>query len=390
MEKSTGLDFDYAFAGGGCAAQSLLYRMADQPDLCSARILWVEPDEKTGNDRTWCFWEKGEGPFESVVCKSWAMAEVGKKEGRLNLSLGPYRYKMIRSADFYREVRKKETAFTRLVREKVPVKNIHNEGPDGTVVELNDGRNFRVGTVFDSRMPGLEKREGEFYLLQHFKGWFIRTHEPEFDPDRAVLMDFSVDQHKETRFVYVLPFSSTEALVEFTVFSPRLLQHSEYDRELEDYLRRCLKGAYTLTETEFGVIPMYSVRFPTRRPGIYYIGTAGGQTKASTGYTFTRIQRHSDAIVRELTGKSSGGIVSGPAFRHRYFDRVLLHVLARRRAAGDRIFFGLFRRNGAAAVFRFLDEDGTLWQDYRLINTVPILRFIVPGIVELWRMLKGR
>lgn len=389
MENRLPLDFDYAFAGGGCAAQSLLYRMAEWPNLCAAPILWIEPEEKTGNDRTWCFWEKGEGPFENIVCKSWSMAEFGLKGQRMNLRLGPYSYKMIRSADFYREVRKKEAAFTRLAREKTPVKNIRNEGRDGMVVELNDGRSFRVGTVFDSRMPAPEKREGEFYLLQHFKGWFIRTHEPEFDPDRAVLMDFSVEQCRETRFVYVLPLSPTEALVEFTIFSGRLLEQAAYGHELNQYLKGRLKGSYTVTETEFGVIPMYSIRFPYRGPGIYYIGSAGGQTKASTGYTFTRIQRHSDAIVKELAGIGSGGRISGSGFRHRYFDRVLLHVLSRNLASGDRVFFGLFRRNGAAAVFRFLDEDGTFWQDYRIINTVPVLRFIVPGLVELWRMLKG-
>ena len=33
---------------------------------------------------------------------------------------------------------------------------------------------------------------------------------------------------------------------------------------------------------------------------MYFIGTAGGQTKASTGYTFRFIQKQADKIVEEL------------------------------------------------------------------------------------------
>ena len=53
---------------------------------------------------------------------------------------------------------------------------------------------------------------------------------------------------------------------------------------------------YTIVEEEFGVIPMTNTNFPFFKDGMYYIGTAGGQTKASTGYTFRFIQKQAHIL----------------------------------------------------------------------------------------------
>ena len=37
-------------------------------------------------------------------------------------------------------------------------------------------------------------------------------------------MDFSITQKNDTRFIYILPFKSNEALVEFTLFSKSILK----------------------------------------------------------------------------------------------------------------------------------------------------------------------
>ena len=66
-------------------------------------------------------------------------------------------------------------------------------------------------------------------LQQHFIGWKIKTSEPAFTADKATFMDFSVAQKGNTRFMYVLPFSKTEALIEYTLFSKDLLPEKEYE-----------------------------------------------------------------------------------------------------------------------------------------------------------------
>ena len=48
-------------------------------------------------------------------------------------------------------------------------------------------------------------------------------------------MDFSVEQKGNTRFMYVLPTSKNEALIEYTLFSKDLLPKEEYETENKNY-----------------------------------------------------------------------------------------------------------------------------------------------------------
>ena len=50
-------------------------------------------------------------------------------------------------------------------------------------------------------------------------------------------MDFDLPQKQETRFMYLLPFSPNEALVEYTLFSKDLLEDEEYETAINDYLK---------------------------------------------------------------------------------------------------------------------------------------------------------
>jgi lycopene beta-cyclase len=69
--------------------------------------------------------------------------------------------------------------------------------------------------------------------------------------------------------------------------------------------------------------------------------------------------------------------------RFELYDNVLLHVIAKNVVGGAKVFENLFKLNKPAAIFRFLDEDTHFLQEYRLMNTVPILKFIGPGWKEL-------
>jgi lycopene beta-cyclase len=64
-------EFDYIIAGSGCAGLSLLYRLISNESFQHKKILVIDKDLKNKNDRTWCFWEDGEGFFERLVLKKW-------------------------------------------------------------------------------------------------------------------------------------------------------------------------------------------------------------------------------------------------------------------------------------------------------------------------------
>ena len=98
-------------------------------------------------------------------------------------------------------------------------------------------------------------------LQQHFVGWFVKTSNPVFNERQATFMDFSVSQKKNTRFMYVLPFSDSDALVEYTLFSKDLLSLKEYEKAIDSYLIQMGAGEYQIVEKEQGSIPMTAFPF---------------------------------------------------------------------------------------------------------------------------------
>lgn len=376
--------YDYIFTGGGCAALSLAWQMLQQPELKEKRILILDKDTKRRNDRTWCFWETGEGPFESILEKKWERAWFHGPGLSKLLDLKPYSYKMIRSDRFYSHTLDFLHTFPGVEIVHAEVGECREE-KNKVHVTAGD-QQFEAPIVFNSIVPKRPKLPGHFYLLQHFKGWIIKTSKPVFSDTEATLMDFRIDQEGECRFMYILPTSATTALVEFTVFSENLLNSESYETVLKDYLEeRIGLTGYEVLHTESGAIPMFSEPFEKAKSNrIINIGTAGGQTKASTGYTFTRIQRHSARIVETLL-KTGQPFLPGSRSEKRfaYYDKVLLHVLANKNVPAAKIFQNLFRHNKASAVFRFLDEDTDFFQEYRIMNSVPVLKFIGPGWKEL-------
>lgn len=372
------IKYDYVFTGTGAAALSLAVRIKHSPSLRNKSILLIDRSPKNKNDRTWSFWEQGDGFFESIIYKSWDHLSFVSEGMDLSLDITPYRYKMIRGIDFYEHCMDTLRLFpdVQLVQGNVEF----CDTPDGRSSLLLNGELFDTSgaMVFNSIFDEKLQQRNEIYLLQHFKGWIIETDAPFFDPDRAILMDFTVDQSKGTTFAYVLPFSDRMALVEYTLFTSLLLDDSEYEAGLQRYLQSYLKGmTYRIIEKEFGVIPMTDRQFRFFNNGIFHIGTAGGQTKASTGYTFQFIQKQSAQIIAALEkGTLMEKMPVGSPSRFPFYDGILLYLLAKGRPSGKEIFSKLFSRNRAAAIFRFLDNESTLLQELQLMASLPQLPFL--------------
>ena len=61
----------------------------------------LDKDEKSTNDRAWCFWELDETKWGQIATKTWSQGLFINLEQTLDFDLEPYRYKMVRSANFY-------------------------------------------------------------------------------------------------------------------------------------------------------------------------------------------------------------------------------------------------------------------------------------------------
>lgn len=373
--------YDYIITGAGCAGLSLLMHLISSGKFSDKKILLIDKSPKTANDRTWCFWETRPGLFEPIVHKKWTHVSFHADEVSRQMDISPFTYKMIRGIDFYQycfDIIRQQQNVQVL---QAPVDAIDHEETS----VMAGGEKFYAEYIFNSILfekPALKKHE--FYLQQHFKGWLIETEKPVFDDARATLMDFRVSQEHGATFVYVLPVSQTVAMVEYTLFSRDLLKPQQYDDGLKDYIGRFISSAYKVKEEETGVIPMTNHAFSKGKKNVVNIGSAGGQTKPSSGYTFYFIQRHSRAIADDMirTGKP----LTGPLYpkKFSYYDSVLLNVLATGKLRGEQVFTGMFRKNKPADILQFLNNESTLSSDLRIISSLPLFPFLRAGIKELF------
>ena len=375
--------YDYIITGAGCAGLSLLLRLLHEPAFAGKKILLADREPRRANDRTWCFWEKEPGFFEHLVYRKWDRLQFHGSTFSRKLDIAPYQYKMIRGIDFYTycfsEIR-------RYPNVSIVFGNVDavTSAAEGALVTLN-GETISASYVFNSIL--FEKPQPaikQHYLLQHFKGRVIDSAEPVFDDSTATLMDFRVAQDAGATFVYVMPFTARRALVEYTLFSPAVLEQDVYDKGLDDYIRRVLRvDVYAVIEEETGCIPMTNYPFPPYRGNIINIGTAGGQTRASSGYTFWFIQKRVQAIVNSLLLTDHPFTGDGlSSKKSKFYDSVLLHILAGGKLSGEDIFSRLFRKNRAQAIFRFLDDESSVKNDLSIIGSLPALPFLGAALAE--------
>jgi len=377
-------DYDYIILGGGCAGLSLIMHILSSSHLSNKRVLLIEKEVKNKNDRTWCFWEKGNGFFESVVYRKWNHAWF-HADGYSSLKeLGPYEYKMIRGLDFYQYCYAAIEKSGRVDLIHEPVQEVKNANGLVSVKTMNGivTGNYAFNSIMAEK-PAY--KEDDLVLLQHFKGWIIETPTSFFDTENATLMDFRVNQDEGTTFVYVMPLSPTQALVEYTLFTPSLLSDAQYEQALKNYVAEYLKlNEYSIKEKEFGIIPMTNHRFSAGEGAIINIGTAGGQTKPSSGYTFRFIQKNVSAIVKLLEqGKHPQVKKSFFEKRFMWFDSVLLHILFHKKMPGSRVFTLLFSRNKIRRIFKFLDNETNPFEEVVLLNTLPQWPFMKAGWKEM-------
>jgi lycopene beta-cyclase len=367
--------YDFIIAGSGLSGLSLLMRIIRTGKFKDKKILLVDREPKISNDRTWCFWEIEPDLFEPIVHQQWKNVWFHGDGYDKLLNLSPYTYKLIRGIDFYEHcfsvIRQQPNVETRYGQ----VTEISNEKQHAFIVI--DQEKITARFVFSSIIPEQKPiPKKEVQLLQHFKGWVIETNEPVFNPNEATLMDFRVDQSAGTSFVYVMPFTPTRALVEYTMFTRSVLTGNEYDQHLEKFIReRWNNISYSISDQELGVIPMTSRKFPSRDGNIIFLGTAGGQTKASSGYTFKFVQKHTADIVNRLMVGQHPAPLPQPA-RFRFYDRTLLNILYHKRYAGSKIFTALFKKNSAPEILKFLDNETRLLNELKIISTLPPLPFL--------------
>ncbi|MCL6266876.1 lycopene cyclase family protein [Flagellimonas myxillae] len=374
-------NYDYVIVGAGAAGLLLAHTLGNDSFFSEKSILVIDKSDKTENDRTWCFWEKGSGDFDALLHKAWKDIYFSGRDFELSSSISPYTYKMLRGTDFYQHFVRKVKAYSNITWVQDEVVQL-NESKQA--VKVTTQRTIFFGKqVFSSWLDMEAVRKHKHYplLQQHFMGWFLKTDKPVFNPSEATFMDFSVPQKGNTRFMYVLPFSENEALVEYTLFSEELLEQSAYEYEIKAYIKQKLKDSdYEILEREHGSIPMTCYPFHNSNSNrIFHIGIAGGWAKPSTGFTFYNTHKQIGRLVHHLKKNK-------PLYRlykkHKFwfYDLLLLDILYKQNYLGSSIFESLFKKRKPQLILKFLEEETSVWEDLKIISACPKW----PFIAALW------
>ncbi|MNV63461.1 Lycopene cyclase protein [compost metagenome] len=184
--------------------------------------------------------------------------------------------------------------------------------------------------------------------------------------------------------------SSTLALVEYTVFSESELPTASYTAALKQYIQEQLHcDHYEIREREKGVIPMSDHPIEQQRGRIIYLGTAGGFTKGSTGYTFRFIQKHTAAIVEQLLKSGNPHVAAISPKRFSTYDATLLHLLSSGRVSGEEIFSTMFKKNSPAQILKFLDNETSLMEEIQIFKTLQKREFALALLNRTLKLMKS-
>lgn len=378
------MDPDYLIVGAGCAGLSLAVHLLETR-RAGLRVAVLDPRTDFGRDRTWCFFRTMDHPFARCVDREWTRWRIVRGAREVIRGSEDHPYQHLPADAFYAHALERIRASGAVsLHLGARVHALVDEG-DRVVAETDLGR-IRARVAFDGRpTPRLSVEPGAPGFLQCFVGWFVQAARPVFDATAATLMDFRVDQATGIHFMYVLPFSETEALVEDTYFCARVPPDERHESALSSYLEQMGVRDYRVTRRERGVLPM-SARAVPPRPSrrVYRIGLAGGLAKPSTGFAFLAIQRFSRALAARLRREDLPAPPPVRPPRTRALDRVFLSYLARRPDEAPDLFARLFERVPAEALVRFLSECGTIADDLRVMAALPTAPFAREAIRSGW------
>jgi len=348
-------EFDYIIIGGGCAGLSLAYELEIHKKLENKTLAIIEPRIEYKRDKTWSFWKIFEHNFDDCVKKNWKNFSINSPSGTKHLQCSNYPYQSIDSGLFYKKVINK-------------LKENKNISFFKDIKDINQNNSF----IFNS-VPSFKNNDNSPW--QHFCGVEIKTKEKIFDDEIINLMDFDCEQRDSVHFFYTLPFEKDRTLVETTWLS-KMTDNSlkDYDGQIKNYIEKNLKiKNYEIIYKEEGAIPLFYPPNINEKNKIN-IGTAGGMTRLSTGYTFLNIQEHSKYI-RENIDNIANTKTFEIGKKYQFLDKIFLRVLEKHPEKMPNIFYNMFNAS-SDSVIKFLSNKSNIIQDLSIISKMPKITFI--------------
>lgn len=367
--------YDYIICGGGCAGLSLLSYLLDSK-LKEARILVIDPLLNDEVNKTWCYWDTQPlsiHPPDAVY--SWDTFSLKSSQKKLRKSFKDLNYFHLNAKDFYASIYAKVKDKNTIEFLKDRVIELKEES-DFVSVKTEKSGFFSTNLVFDSMLDPSQSDSSK--LKQLFVGWKIKTQNDAFDPEKMTLMDFKTGSSIPFDFYYILPFSKTEALIEYTAYSDKSISYERLELHLQNYLQeKFAENPFQITYEERGTIPMSTLpNSPRIGKKIIPIGTKAGWTKPSTGYTFHQIQINCQLLVKRLEENKLDQLFIKRKSRFKFYDSILLNIAHRWPDKLKYVFLNMFGTSSPDLIFRFLSEETSFWEEVKILKKLKFKIFI--------------
>jgi len=377
-----------ALIGLGASNALLLIELQKRGLIQDVDVLVFDSSDKKINDKTYCFWARPQErivlDLQELIFKSWNSVKVADRVENLD----QMNYYMVESRRLYQEAKSIIAQHANVNFINASIDEVQ-EVPDKVLLRSNRGC-YLVDRIFDSR-PGVIDEEIGATVWQSFKGWKIETDAAVFDERTFTLMDFEVPQDGGTQFVYVLPFSANQAMIELTRFSNELLGDHRAEELLTQYCE-ALEEGYTVVGMEQGTIPMtQDVLVDQSHPRMVSMGGRRGLIKATTGYAFKAMHEDARAVASTFGDQapSQSRKAPGKFTRFHFYDTLLLILLKFRPSWGKEIFTKLLVSQRASSVFTFLEERSSISWEVNMFAQLPILKFLWSvGYLVLFKLRK--
>ncbi len=381
---------DVLILGAGCAGTSLAHYLTDFG--FTGNLALIDSRMNFDREQRWCSWAKLPVSLSSLVKSSWQSWKLCDEKNSTIQTSGVFTYQQIYAPDFFAHFHPRwqsaESPVELSLGEKVErVEKKHD------FVEVTTNKNvWRANKVFDARHQGssnLKNAENHrgIYFYQTFLGWKIEFPRKVFDEKVATLMDFRTAQTDGINFIYVLPYSETEALIESTSFSKNPTAWVNHLQAISQYIAENFGDDYQITAEESGELPMTTANLSNASDNqVLAIGVAGGSARPSSGYAFHRIQRQTAEIARAIVEK--GELPKKiAAHKYRFLDAVFLELMTQNPKIVKDVFLKMFADVQPEALIRFLIDESSYSDDLAVIAALPKLPFASAAWQNLWRKL---
>ena len=274
-------NYDIIIAGAGLAGLSLAYRLkSQQPNM---RLLILDETPKLTADKTWSFHSEDIedlAPWRDFISYSWPQYQVQFSFARTV----DKNYYTISSQHFFSKMTEILGADLQLGKKIVETQ--------ANRVVTDAGEIFSAQIVIDARLNlkcSATEAKNSAWGYQKFLGLELKMQE-KHGLQNPILMDATVEQKDGYRFMYVLPYSEDQLLIEDTHYSnsPEL-NVQEYTEEILKYAQS--RGWMISAElrSEIGVLPIPTTRWGVDladKSAVLKIGSGAGFYHPVTGYSF--------------------------------------------------------------------------------------------------------